>query len=91
MRDSSIRLAKVVSNAMSRRAAASVSSLASVRLPASITETPSSFAITSALTNSSTRRGPLNTRGAEVDLPAPFGPARMKRLGIRNINELPCP
>src|SRR6266850_804852 len=82
MRPSSERLERVVSNAISRPARASSSSRCSVTRPAAISDSPSSLAITSALTNSSTRRTPLSSSGAEVDFPAPFGPAMMKSFGI---------
>src|SRR5215469_2040244 len=38
-------------------------------------------AMTSALTNSSTFSAPCNSLGADVDLPAPFGPARTTTSG----------
>jgi hypothetical protein len=38
--------------------------------------------MTSAFTNSSTRRGPLSKRAAEVDFPAPLGPAMINSFGM---------
>jgi hypothetical protein len=38
--------------------------------------------------DSATRRTPLRSSGAEVDLPAPLGPAITKRLGMRAIFSL---
>jgi len=53
-------------------------------------------AMTSALTNSSTASAPRSSAGATVDLPAPFGPARITTLGrgrvivFRIVDALPC-
>ncbi len=80
-----LRLASVVSIAKSCRLRARSSNLPSIIRPASISPTSSDTAMSSAFTKAETAREPVNNLGAEVDFPAPFGPAMTKRLGISGL------
>src|SRR5579883_605340 len=82
-----VRLARVVSKAKLARRRASDRRRANMTRPAA-TATISGrkadrpWAMVSALTNSVTARAPWSSRGAMVDLPAPFGPAITTTSGL---------
>jgi len=88
------RLESVVSNANERRSAANSLSRVSISRPASI-ETVSGLyaespcAITSAFTNVATPNSRSNA-GANVDFPAPFGPAKTMICGFVSKTSAPC-